>query len=71
MRVSFRYLILIAVLVLGIGGYVGYWLFLAGQVEPLVARWAEERRAEGYRIAYDAVSVEGFPFRLLARIERP
>ena len=71
MRVPFRYLILIAVLVLGIGGYVGFWLFLAGRVEPLVARWAEERRADGYRVAYGPVSVEGFPFRLLARIERP
>ncbi len=66
-----RYLVLIGVLVAGAGAYSAYWFQVAGAIEPGIAAWAEERRAEGLEVAYDGVSVSGFPFRLVVTVRQP
>lgn len=53
------------------GGYALYWYIAAGTLADGIERWAAERRAEGYEIAYDAPAIGGFPFRLEARLENP
>ncbi len=62
-----RYLVLVAALLLGAGGYAVYWFYVASAIPPAIAEWAEQRRAEGYEVAYADLAVEGFPFRLLVR----
>ena len=56
--------ILIATLVLlaaASAGYTGYWFHVAGRLRAGVEPWAEARRAEGYTVRWDAVTVGGFP----------
>ena len=66
-----RYLVLIGVLVAGAGAYSAYWFQVAGAIEPGIAAWADERRAEGFEVAYGGVSVSGFPFRLVVTVHQP
>lgn len=62
---------LLGLLLLVALGYGLYWHFAAQALEQGIARWAAERRAEGYRVAYAGPSIGGFPFRLEARLEEP
>ena len=66
-----RYIVLIGALLAAAGGYTAYWFHLAGQVPPGIAEWADQRRAEGLEVAYQEVSVRGFPFRLLVQVREP
>jgi len=66
-----RYLALIGVLLAGAGAYSAYWFQVAGAIEPGMAAWAAERRAEGFEVAYGQVSVSGFPFRLVITVDEP
>jgi len=65
--VIFAVLVLVAV----VAGYAAYWHAAANTLADGIARWTEERRAEGYEIAYGAPDIGGFPFRLEARLEAP
>lgn len=71
MKIRARYAVLVALLAAVVGGYAGYWFYLAHGVEPWLAAWAEARRAEGYEVSHGPVEVSGFPFRLLIRVARP
>ncbi len=62
---------LLAVLLLAALGYGFYWHLAARALEEGVARWAAERRAEGYHVAYAGPTIGGFPFRLEARFDDP
>jgi hypothetical protein len=66
-------LLLAAVLVAGsgFGALSAYWFWAADRVESAIANWAEAQRARGYEIAYRGPEIDGFPFRLNARMERP
>lgn len=66
-----RYLVLVGVLVAGAVAYSVYWFQVAGAIEPGIAVWAAERRAEGFTVAYGRVSVSGFPFRLAVTVDEP
>ena len=66
-----RYLVLIAVLLAGAGGYTGYWFYVAAAIPPGIAQWADERRAEGFEVAYKGVEVRGFPYRLVVEVTAP
>jgi len=57
---------LISLLAVACAGYTGYWFYIAGKLKSSLAPWAEARRAEGFVVAWDAATVEGFPrsFRL-------
>lgn len=54
-----------------LGAYAIYWHIAAGTLADGIGRWAAERRAEGYEIAYGEPVIAGFPFRLEAQIEAP
>lgn len=51
--------------------YGAAWLYAAHRLETGIAAWAEARRAEGWRMEYASLAVEGFPLRLRARIAEP
>ena len=68
-----RYIIIavVAAAVLAAGGYTAYWFAAAAQVRDGVAEWAEARRAEGFEVSYGAVTMSGFPARLIAVMAQP
>jgi hypothetical protein len=55
-------LLLLLLLVLAGGGYTAYWLVVAHRLEAGLGPWAEAQRAAGLTLAWQKVSVEGFPF---------
>jgi hypothetical protein len=59
-------IILSAVLALAWAGYSGYWLYTAKRLASSIGPWAEARRADGYRLQWRTLEVEGYPaaFRL-------
>jgi hypothetical protein len=65
--VIFAALVLVAV----VAGYAAYWHAAANTLAEGIERWAVERRAEGYEIAYAAPDIGGFPLRLEARLDTP
>lgn len=71
--VAMRRVVIFAVLVVVavVAGYAVYWQAAANTLAEGIERWAEQRRAEGYEIAYGAPEIGGFPFRLEARLEAP
>lgn len=52
-------------------GWTGFWYYAAGQVRAKLDAWAEAQRAQGYTVAYDDVSVSGYPLRLTLRLAHP
>lgn len=66
-------LLLAAVLIAGggFGALSAYWFWAAGQVESAIANWTAAQQARGYEIAYRGPEIDGFPFHLNARMERP
>jgi hypothetical protein len=52
-------------------GYAVFWLVMADRLEGAVARWAEERRAEGWTVAYGPIARGGFPFALDLTLPNP
>ncbi len=48
------------------GGYTAYWLVMAHRIEAGLGPWAEAQHAQGTRLAWQSVAMEGFPgaFRL-------
>lgn len=61
---------LLAVLVLAAAAYTGYWHHIAGTLRGSVAPWAEARRAEGYALRWDEMTVTGFPTGFRLRFDR-
>lgn len=59
------------VIVAILGGYTAWWFTLAGQVEDGVARWATERRAEGWTVKHEPIQRGGFPFSLDLAMPKP
>ena len=51
--------------------YGGLWLYGASALDEGIERWAAERRAEGWRVAFGTKRAAGFPFRLVQRIGGP
>ncbi len=48
-----------------------YWSVLADRVRVGIEQWADDRRVEGYEVAYSGLDVGGFPFRLEATMAVP
>ncbi|MBI1985778.1 MAG: DUF2125 domain-containing protein, partial [Rhodospirillales bacterium] len=51
--------------------YNFYWEFSARQLRTGVEQWLAARAQEGTRITYSAITVDGYPFRLVATIAQP
>ena len=66
-----RYVALLAVVVLAVAGYVGFWFFAAGQVRAGIDQWAAYHRARGVEVSYGAPQVGGFPYRLIVEVAEP
>lgn len=54
-------IIFIALLLLVIAGYGGWWYVLAGQTQSHFDAWVADVRASGHKISYGDVSISGFP----------
>ena len=54
-----------------VAAYGLYWSVLADRVRVGIEQWADDRRAEGYEVAFSGLDVGGFPFRLEATITAP
>lgn len=52
-------------------GYTAYWYAAAASVHNGIAAWVEARRAAGFVVVHGEVVVDGFPWRLAARVEAP
>lgn len=62
------------VLLLVLGGGVGYWFYwnhLADGLRAGLDRWVADRRAEGIEVQHGPVEVSGFPYRLLLNVSAP
>ena len=64
-------LVCLAALVAVALGWIGLWVWSAGQLETAVARFAEQQRARGLEISYQGPEVGGFPFGLTAGFATP
>lgn len=51
--------------------YSAGWYLVANRLEDGIARWTDERRADGWTASYTSLRLEGFPFSWRARIEKP
>ncbi len=60
--------IFISCLVLLMGAYSGWWMFLASGLRDSTQTWIAERRAHGHEAAYGDLVVGGFPFALRLRL---
>lgn len=60
-----------AALVVALAGYSAWWWFAARGVEDGAALWADQMAAHGVRVAYDRLTVSGWPFRLRADVAAP
>ncbi len=61
-RTAFRVLLGSALLlVVAAAGWSMWWFQLAEQVRLGIDRWAEARRADGWRVSFETVAIDGFP----------
>lgn len=51
--------------------YSGYWFFAADQLREGVGRWTAERRAAGWTVSWDSLTVDGFPLSLKTIVTAP
>lgn len=51
--------------------YGAYWVWMSGQIRQAAESWVAQREGEGYAIAYDRLSVGGFPFRFTVNVGNP
>ena len=54
-------LILVAVLVVVLGGYSAFWFIVAGQIENGIGEWAESLRPHNVDLSWRTIGVGGFP----------
>jgi len=53
------------------GGYTVFWFQAGKAVIAGIEDWTTKRRAEGWFVVYDSLSVGGFPFEFRARLDNP
>ncbi len=53
------------------GGYAAWWFSLADGIRDGVDRWAQARRADGWRVSHDGLSITGFPGPLRIHVAAP
>jgi Ca2+-binding EF-hand superfamily protein len=59
-----RILRLLAIVVVALAAaWSGAWFLVAGMIETRVGGWAEAQRAQGTRVAFGGLAVDGFPMR--------
>lgn len=66
-----RWIALAAAAAVLAAGYSAFWIVGARRIEAGLARWIEERRAQGYEVEAGEPAVGGFPFRFTLVFDRP
>jgi hypothetical protein len=67
-----RFLIIVALVVVAAGGvWTIAWYVAAQQLIAGIERWAQQRRDEGWQVAYSAAAPAGFPTKLAAQLAEP
>ncbi len=61
----------LAILLLLVLAYGGFWYWAAGEARRIVEGWAEARRAEGYTVVWRDLAVGGFPLALRVALTQP
>jgi len=61
--------LLALIVIAAAAAYCGYWYYMAGKIRAGIDPWAEARRAEGYDLHWDGVSVGGFPWGFRLRFD--
>lgn len=67
---SVRRLAIFATVLLA-AAYGAYWFHVAGQMRKAVEDWASDRRAQGWLVTWDDLSVGGFPGAVTLRVTSP
>ncbi len=65
-----RFIALGAAIVGAVAAYSAWWLSVAHSVPALIAQQAERARAAGYEVETGTPTVEGYPYRMVARLPR-
>ncbi len=64
--------IVIVVFLIAVGAaYTGYWFYARGVAVQIIDNWAAQRRAEGYKVAFDAPVIDGYPLLVRAVLGKP
>ncbi len=53
------------------GGYTAIWWIFANDLKAEVISWIERRQAEGFEVAYEKVSIEGYPLEIVLVMTAP
>ncbi|CAA7617598.1 DUF2125 domain-containing protein [Magnetospirillum sp. UT-4] len=67
-RLSLAAALAVAVLA---GLYAAYWFHVAGEVRKGLEHWAEDRRAQGWTVAWESMEPQGFPLRVGLALAAP
>lgn len=59
------------VLTIAGAGYTAYWFHAAGQLRKTLDRWAEQRRAQGWTVAWSDADESGYPFHVRVTVSEP
>ena len=62
---------ILAIVVLAAAAWCGLWVYVARDIEPRLAAWAQAQRAQGLTAEYASVTVSGFPLAWHTRITGP
>src|SRR4051812_6642525 len=65
----FGRLIVVAVLVVVLGGYSAFWFIVAGQIENGIGEWAESLRPHNVDLSWRTIRVGGFPLSFRAEAQ--
>lgn len=68
---SLSFVVAILLPVVAAIAYAVFWFVMANRVEAGIARWEEERRAEGWTVSHGAIARGGFPFALELGMPKP
>ena len=49
--------------------YTGYWFYARAVAVEIIEKWTEQRRAEGYTVAYNGPTIGGFPLLIRGVLE--
>jgi len=60
---------LVAVAVLGGGGYAGYWYFAAGAARAAIEDWVASKHSQGFEATTEGLAVSEFPGNILIHID--
>lgn len=52
-------------------GYTAWWFSFAFGARNGVESWSQQRRADGWQVSYDDITLRGYPFTVVVRLRNP